>query len=114
MIKKSFGASLLIADTTLYEVPAGKKAEWVLLYATDVSGSTTDFSVDFYDASASATLAVFFEYGLTAKTFFKIGGEINNFIMMHEGDKIIARCDADNDVSMLISVIEYNDIILGG
>ena len=37
MIKKSFGASLLIADTTLYEVPAGKKAEWVLLYATDVS-----------------------------------------------------------------------------
>jgi hypothetical protein len=34
--------------------------------------------------------------------------------MMHEGDKIIARCDADNDVSMLISVIEYNDIILGG
>ena len=25
MIKKSFGASLLIADTTLYEVPAGKK-----------------------------------------------------------------------------------------
>jgi hypothetical protein len=88
MIKKSFGASLLIADTTLYEVPAGKKAEWVLLYATDVSGSTTDFSVDFYDASASATLAVFFEYSLSAKTFFKIGGEINNFIMMHEGDKI--------------------------
>jgi hypothetical protein len=114
MIKKTFGASLLTTDTTLYEVPAGKKAEWVLLYATDVSGSTTNFSVDFYDASASATLAVFFEYSLSAKTFFKVGGEYNAFIMMHEGDKIIASCAGANDVSMLVSVIEYNDIILGG
>jgi hypothetical protein len=114
MIKKSFGASLLVADTTLYEVPAGKKAEWVLLYATDVSGSTTDFSVDYYDASAAATLTLFDEYSLSAKDFFTIGGQVNTFIMMHEGDKVIARCDGDNDVTMLISVIEYNDIIQGG
>ena len=114
MIKKTFGASLLAADTTVYEVPTGKKAEWVLLYATDVSGSTTSFSVDFYDASETATLPVLDGYSLSAKDFFKLGGEYNEFIMMHEGDKIIASCASDNDVSFLVSVIEYNDIIIGG
>ena len=114
MIKKSFGASLQTTDTTLYEVPTNKKAEWVLLYATDAGGSTTDFSVDLYDASETATLAVLNQYGLSAKDFFKLGGEPNAFTMMYAGDKIIARCATNDAVTMLVSVIEYNDIIQGG
>ena len=114
MIKKTFGGSLLTTDTTLYEVPAEKKAQWVLLYATNTSGSTSDFSVDFYDASESATLAVFDSYSLSSKEFFKIGGEFNEFISMKAGDKIIASCSTDNAFTMLVSVIEENDIIQGG
>ena len=114
MIKKTFGGSLLTTDTTLYEVPAEKKAQWVLLYATNTSGSTSDFSVDFYDASESATLAVFDGYSLSSKEFFKIGGEFNEFISMKAGDKIIASCSTDNAFTMLVSVIEENDIIQGG
>jgi|11BtaG_2_1085332.scaffolds.fasta_scaffold03160_3 hypothetical protein len=113
-IKKSFGASLQTTDTTLYTVPAGKKAEWVLIYATDTAGSTTSFDVDYYDASETATLAILDGKSLSANDFFKVGGEPNAFIMMAGGDKIIGRCASNDDVTMLISVIESNDIIQGG
>ena len=110
MIKKSFGASLQTTDTDVYTVPAGKKAEWVRIYATDTSGSTTDFDIDMYDASANATLKVLDGYGLSANDFFKIGGEPNAFIMMDSGDKIVARCKANDDVTLLVSVIEHEDL----
>lgn len=110
MIKKSFGASLQTTDTDVYTVPAGKKAEWVLIYATDTSGSTTDFDVDMYDASANATLKVLDGYGLSANDFFKIGGEPNAFIMLDAGDKIVARCKTNDDVTLLVSVIEHEDL----
>ena len=114
MIKKTFGASLQTTNTTLYEVPSSKKAQWVLLYATDTSGSTTNFSVSYYDSSEDATLIIFDEYSLGSKEFFKIGGEFNEFISMKAGDKIIASCSTDNAVTMLVSIIEENDIIQGG
>ena len=113
-IKKSFGASLQTTDTTLYTVPDGKKAEWVLIYATDVSGSTTNFDIDFYDASETTTLKVLDSYSISANDFFRIGGEPNAFIMMNEGDKIIGRTATNDDVTVLVSVIESNDIIQGG
>jgi len=114
MIKKTFGSSLLTTDTTLYEVPAGKKAQWVLIYATNTSGSTTSFSVNVYDSSEAATLAVFDGYSLSSKEFFKIGGGCNEFIAMYEGDKIVASSGTNNAVTMLVSIIEENDIIQGG
>ena len=114
MIKKTFGASLQTTDTTLYEVPTGKKAQWVLVYATNVSGSTSNFTVDFYDSSETATLSIFDTYSLSSKEFFQIGGNINEFVAMYEGDKIIANCATNNAITMLVSVIEENDIIQGG
>lgn len=114
MIRKTFGASLLTTDQTLYTVPESKKAQWVILYATNVSGSTSNFDVSFYDASTSATLQVLDGYSLSANDFFKIGGEINAFIMLYAGDQIKARCATNNAVSLLVSVIEENDVIQGG
>ena len=114
MIKKTFGAPLQTTDTTLYEVPTGKKAQWVLVYATNVSGSTSNFTVDFYDSSETATLSIFDAYSLSSKEFFQIGGNINEFVAMYEGDKIIANCATNNSITMLVSVIEENDIIQGG
>ena len=112
MIKKTFGGALTATMTDIYEVPTGKKAEWVMLYVTNTSGSTETFSVEFYDASASATLTVFDGYSLSAKEFFQIGGEYNEFIYMEEGDKI--RASASASATILVSLKEYNDIIQGG
>ena len=114
MIRKTFGASLQTTDTTLYEVPTGKKAQWVLVYATNVSGSTSNFTVDFYDSSETSTLSIFDTYSLSSKEFFQIGGNINEFVAMYEGDKIIASCATNDAITMLVSVIEENDIIQGG
>ena len=114
MIKKTFGGSLQTTDTTLYEVPTSKKAQWVLLYATNTSGSTSNFSVGFQDSSESVTLDVFDGYSLSSKEFFKIGGEFNEFISMKAGDKIVASCATNDAITMLVSVIEENDVIQGG
>jgi len=114
MIKKTFGTSLLTTNQTIYEVPLGKKAQWVLLYATNTSGSTSSFTTSFYDASKAASLLVFSAYSLSSKEFFKIGGEFNEFISMEEGDKIIASCSTNNAITMLVSIIEENDVIKGG
>lgn len=112
MIKKSFGLPLTTSYQTLYEVPAGKKAEWVLLYCTNTSGSTSGFTVRIWNEAAQSYLMMFNDYSLASKEFFKIGGGDNEFVALAEGDKVEALDGAG--MTMLISVIEYNDIIKGG
>jgi hypothetical protein len=51
-------------------------------------------------------------YSLASSEFFKIGGGENEFVMLAEGDKIEAMDGAG--MTLMISVIEYNDIIQGG
>jgi hypothetical protein len=51
-------------------------------------------------------------YSLASSEFFKIGGGANEFVMLAEGDKIEALDGAG--MTMMVSVIEYNDIIQGG
>ena len=114
MIKKTFGSSLLTTTKTLYEVPSSKRAEWVLLYAANTSGNTATFSVNLYDASEDATLNIFNTHTLSSKSFFKIGGADNEFILLKAGDKINAFCNSNNAITMLVSVIEENDVIQGG
>jgi hypothetical protein len=112
MIKKTFGGALTTSYATIYEVPAGKKAEWVLLYVVNDTGSTSDFSVRIYKAEADSTIQVFDDKSLQDGEFFKIGGGFNEFIMLAEGDRVEASDGAG--ITLLMSVIEYNDIIQGG
>ena len=112
MIKKTFGGALTTSYTTIYEVPTSKKAEWVLLYVVNDTGSTSTFSVRLYKASAATNIQIFDDKSLADGEFFKIGGAVNEFIMLAEGDKIEAVDGAG--MTLLISVIEYNDIIQGG
>ena len=112
MIKKSFGANLTGTLQDIYEVPVGKRAHWVLMYVSNTSGSNGTCDVDFYDASATATLPVLDTYTVTAKEYFQIGGDYNSFITMEEGDKISA--SATQSMTVLLSVIEENAIIQGG
>lgn len=112
MIKKSVGAVLTTTLTDVYTVPNSKKAEWVMLYVTNTSGSTATFDVDYYDASESTSFPIFDGYSLSAKNFFQIGGDYNEFIYMQAGDKIKASSSAP--MTLLVSLIEHNDIIQGG
>jgi len=112
MIRKSYGKVLTGTSQTLYTVPAGKSAQWVLMYITNTSGSNGNVEVDYYNAEQDSTFSILEGYTITSKAFFQIGGEVNAFIMMREGDSISAF--ATQQMTMLISLIEENNIIQGG
>lgn len=112
MIKKSFGAALTGTIATIYTVPSSKKSEWVLAYITNTSGSNGTVTVQYYDASADSTLAILDGYTISSKEFFQIGGNVNEFILMRAGDQI--KASATHAMTLLISVIESNDVITGG
>lgn len=110
--KRSVGAALTTTLTDIYEVPANKRAEWILVYVTNTSGSTENFNVTYYDASQTASLPILNAYSLAAKEFFQIGGQYNEFIMMEAGDKIQA--SATSSATILVSVIEHNATAVRG
>ena len=104
--KRSVGATLTTSLTDIYEVPANKRAEWIVVYVTNTAGSNESITVTYYDDSKSASLPVLDGYSLSSKEFFQIGGQYNEFIMMEAGDKIQASATAA--ATILISVIEHN------
>ena len=112
MIRKSYGAVLTGTSQTLYTVPNGKSAQWVLMYITNTSGSNGTVEVDYYNAEQDSTFSILEGYTITAKDLFQIGGTINAFIMMREGDSISAF--STQQMTMLMSFIEENAIIQGG
>lgn len=106
MIRKSFGQTLTATPTAIYTVPTGKKAEWVHAYITNVSGSngTLDMSVNGFQ--------LLNDYAVSAKDFLGIGGTSNSFVILEAGQTITA--SATQSMTLVVSVIEYNDIIQGG
>jgi len=110
--KRSVGTELTSTLTDIYEVPANKRAEWLLLFITNTSGSTENFDVTYYNAAASASLAILDGKSLSSKDVFQIGGGFNEFIMMEAGDKIQA--SATHAATILISVIEHNATAVRG
>lgn len=111
-IKKTVGAALTTSYQDIYTVPDGKQAEWRLMFITDTAGSTISVDVQFYDASETTTLQVLSSYSLGSNEFLQIGGDYFEFINMNEGDIIKAKASAG--ATILVSVIESNDIIQGG
>ena len=105
-IRKSFGATLTATPTAVYTVPTGKKAEWVHAYITNVSGSngTIDMSVN--------GLVLLEDYSVSAKDFKDIGGNENTFVFINSGQTITA--SATQSMTLIVSIIEHNDIIQGG
>jgi len=114
MIKKTFGASLTTTEITLYEVPIGKKTEWKMLYAANIDTANKKFNARVYKAAQDAHLTIFDEFIVNTKDFFHLGGSEFEFIMLEEGDKILVSGETSGDITLLVSVIEYNDIIQGG
>lgn len=112
MIKKSYALTTTTSLQTIYTVPNGKRAEWRLIWISNISGSNGTFDVTYYNKQSNTTFTFFDDHVLSAKDFFNVGGEYHEFVMMSEGDYI--QISASQPMTAIVSVVEYNDIIQGG
>jgi hypothetical protein len=112
MIKKSAYGTLGTTSWPIYTVPDNKKAEWVMLYVTNYGGSTTTFNLVI--SRQGATSPLYSAYSLGAKETIKMGGGVNDFIMLPEGTQIVASAGTNNSIEIVVSLIEYDAIIQGG
>jgi hypothetical protein len=112
MIKKSRALTTTTSLQTIYTVPNGKRAEWKMLWVSNVSGSNGTFDVQYYNAESGQTFTFFDDHTLSAKDFFQVGGEYYEFVTMSEGDYV--QVSANHPMTAVVSVIEHNDIIKGG
>ena len=112
MIKKSSALTTTTSLQTIYTVPNGKRAEWKMLWLSNVSGSNGPFDVTYYNKANDTTFTFFDDHTLSAKDFFQIGVEYYEFVTMREGDYV--QISATQPMTAVVSVIEHNDVIQGG
>jgi len=72
--------------TTVYTVPTGYYAKFTVMYIHNTGGSTKHITVQWYDASTTATYDILTSYDFTAKAYLQFDG--NAYIVLEEGDKI--------------------------
>ena len=107
MINKSFGAHITSAGTTtLYTVPTNKKAEYRAAYITNTAGSNGTVTM------VIGGLNFLVGYTIASKEILHLGGRENDFIVLTAGQTITGT--STQDMTMIVSIIEYNDIIQGG
>lgn len=112
MIKKSFAVVSSATPQTIYTVPSNKKAHWVMMWVSNTSGLIGTIDVDYYNAASTTTIPMFDGFTISAKDFFQVGGNYNEFVHMSEGDYVSVH--STQPMTAIISIIEYNDIIKGG
>jgi len=72
--------------TTVFTVPTGYYAKFTVMYIHNTGGSTKHITVQWYDASAAATLDILTSYDFTSKQYLQFDG--NAYIVLEEGDRI--------------------------
>jgi hypothetical protein len=83
---------------TVYTVPTGYYAKWVLMYLFNNGGSTKSISVYWRDASASANIYV--QNGSVAGGGFVRQNEAA-YVVMEEGDTIVMQDEAGSNFSTI-------------
>jgi hypothetical protein len=86
--------------TTLYTVPTGYYATCTLLHATNSTASNKHISFAWYDASATTSIPLTFEYTITSKSNFDPISE-NQAFVMEEGDYITATSETGSTMSVV-------------
>lgn len=107
MIRKSFGSNITSSGTTtLYTVPAGKKAEYRSAYITNTSGSsgTVTMLINSLNFLAGHTIS--------SKDILHLGGREGDFIILPAGATITGT--STQNMTMIVSIVEFNDVIQGG
>jgi len=107
MIKRSYVIEGTSTLQTIYTVPEGARTEWTLLWVSNTSGSNATINVNYYNAASSSTITLFDTYAVSSKTFFNVGGEYNEFLIMGEGDYIEVSCN--HACTFIVSVIEFDN-----
>lgn len=86
---------------TVYTVPTGYYAKWILMYLFNNSGSTKSISVYWRDSSASADIYV--HNGTIAG-----GGYVRQdggaYVVMEEGDTIVMQDEAGSSFSTIVTL----------
>jgi hypothetical protein len=83
---------------TVYTVPTGYYAKWILMYLFNNGGSTKSISVYWRDASASANIYV--QNGSVAGGGFVRQNEAA-YVVMEEGDTIVMQDEAGSNFSTI-------------
>lgn len=115
MIKKS--AVAVISDsefTTVYTVPNGKSCELVMIWITNPDSTNKTLELDFYDKSNDVQIHLLEDYVVNQKDFVQIGGTENSFVIMQEGDKLLAKGSNNSNFRIVASMKEHNVMIQGG
>ena len=77
--------------TTVYTVPTGYYALFNLLYVHNTGGSTKHITVQWYDASAAATIDILTAVTYTSKSYTQFS---DAYIVFEEGDQLRVTPDA--------------------
>ena len=97
----SVGKNLTAATaTTLYTVPTGYYARCVLIHAANATASNKHITLSWYDASASTSIYITFEYTLSAKTSLATI-DLTKYIVMEEGDYLTATSETGSTISVI-------------
>lgn len=83
---------------TVYTVPTGYYAKWVLMYLFNNTGSTKTISVYWRDSSANANIYVYND-GLASKDFVRQDG--GAYVVMEEGDTVVMQDEAGSSFSTI-------------
>ena len=86
--------------TTLYTVPTGYYVICTLLHATNSTASNKHISFSWYDASATTSIPIVFEYTITSKSNFDPITDVQSFVM-EEGDYITATSETGSTMSVV-------------
>jgi hypothetical protein len=90
-------------ETIIYTVPKGYTAVWDLLYVHNAGGSTKTISVDWYDSSAAAHIAILEAYSFTSKLYFQFNGN-GSGVVLEEGDQIHLTPEAGSNFSVICTL----------
>jgi len=71
--------------TTVYTVPTGYYALFNLLYVHNTGGNTKNLTVQWYDASAAASIDILTEVPYSSKAYTQFS---NAYIVFEEGDQL--------------------------
>lgn len=83
---------------TVYTVPTGYYAKWVLMYLFNNTGSTKSISAYWRDSSASANIFVY-NGPVASKEYVRQDG--GAYVVMEEGDTIVMQDEAGSSFSTI-------------
>jgi hypothetical protein len=86
------------ATTTVYTVPTGYYALFNLLYVHNTGGSTKHITVQWYDASANATIDILTAVTYSSKAYTQFD---NAYIVFEEGDQLRVAPEAASSFAVI-------------